>query len=257
VARRRQESLFDLIAQLPWWVGVVSAALVYVGVRFVVPAVAPPSPMLQGLAHATPAIAWMLTIPFLAASLLSGVRQYSQRRLFEAQTNLESVRGLSWQEFERLVAEAFSRQGYFVEERGGSAPDGGIDLELWKSGKKAVVQCKHWRSKHAGVNLVRELYGVMTAKSADEAIFVCTGDYTEEAQRFADGKPIRLINGSALLKMINAVQPAPSRSEESVPTCPKCARPMVMRTARSGSRARQGFWGCSAFPQCRGTRPLS
>jgi four helix bundle suffix protein len=37
--------------------------------------------------------------------------------------------------------------------------------------------------------------------------------------------------------------------------CPKCGQPMVLRTARTGSRAGSQFWGCSTYPDCRGTRP--
>lgn len=38
------------------------------------------------------------------------------------------------------------------------------------------------------------------------------------------------------------------------PACPTCGRAMAMREARaSGSR----FWGCCAFPACRGTRPAA
>lgn len=40
------------------------------------------------------------------------------------------------------------------------------------------------------------------------------------------------------------------------PVCPDCGKPMLRRIARSGSHAGQSFWGCSAFPNCRGTRPL-
>ncbi len=40
------------------------------------------------------------------------------------------------------------------------------------------------------------------------------------------------------------------------PVCPKCGRPMKQRTARYGKNAGTRFWGCSDYPQCRGTRPL-
>jgi ATP-dependent DNA helicase RecQ len=36
------------------------------------------------------------------------------------------------------------------------------------------------------------------------------------------------------------------------PNCPKCNEPMVLRTAKQGSNAGNQFWGCSAFPKCRG-----
>jgi four helix bundle suffix protein len=39
------------------------------------------------------------------------------------------------------------------------------------------------------------------------------------------------------------------------PACPRCGKPMVRRTARKGPRAGEVFWGCSAYPDCTGTRP--
>ncbi|MEX2580733.1 MAG: four helix bundle suffix domain-containing protein [Verrucomicrobiales bacterium] len=41
-----------------------------------------------------------------------------------------------------------------------------------------------------------------------------------------------------------------------LPTCPQCAAAMVVRTVRSGERAGQSFLGCSAYPECKGTREL-
>jgi len=33
--------------------------------------------------------------------------------------------------------------------------------------------------------------------------------------------------------------------------CPKCGEALVLRTAKSGTKAGQQFWGCSGFPKCR------
>ena len=41
------------------------------------------------------------------------------------------------------------------------------------------------------------------------------------------------------------------------PTCPKCEKPMVRRTAQQGPYAEQDFWACSNFPRCSGQRPLA
>ena len=38
------------------------------------------------------------------------------------------------------------------------------------------------------------------------------------------------------------------------PDCPHCERPMFERGARSLRSGGALFWGCSAFPRCRGTR---
>jgi restriction system protein len=40
------------------------------------------------------------------------------------------------------------------------------------------------------------------------------------------------------------------------PACPSCGKPMRQRIARKGPRAGQKFWGCSAYPDCKGTRPV-
>lgn len=38
------------------------------------------------------------------------------------------------------------------------------------------------------------------------------------------------------------------------PLCPTCRNPMVLRSARNN--AKNKFWGCCNFPNCRGTRPV-
>jgi restriction system protein len=42
-------------------------------------------------------------------------------------------------------------------------------------------------------------------------------------------------------------------SAGSAPPCPQCGAPMKHRTARKGAKAGSSFWGCSRYPQCRGT----
>ena len=46
------------------------------------------------------------------------------------------------------------------------------------------------------------------------------------------------------------------RSDQPPPLCPNCGQPMRLRTARQGKNAGNRFWGCSGYPECRGTRPL-
>lgn len=42
--------------------------------------------------------------------------------------------------------------------------------------------------------------------------------------------------------------------EQGAPMCPLCGKPMIRRTIKRGTRAGQQFWGCSAYPDCQGTR---
>lgn len=39
--------------------------------------------------------------------------------------------------------------------------------------------------------------------------------------------------------------------------CPKCGSALLVRTVKSGPKAGQQFWGCSAFPKCRTMQPLN
>jgi len=45
-------------------------------------------------------------------------------------------------------------------------------------------------------------------------------------------------------------------TDPKAPLCPQCGKPMTRRTAKNGPKSGSAFWGCSAFPDCKGTRPL-
>ena len=40
------------------------------------------------------------------------------------------------------------------------------------------------------------------------------------------------------------------------PKCPDCGELMALRTARQGKNEGSQFWGCTAYPKCKGTAPL-
>lgn len=39
---------------------------------------------------------------------------------------------------------------------------------------------------------------------------------------------------------------------DRIPHCPKCGKPMALRTAKAGCNAGRQFWGCTAYPDCNG-----
>ena len=55
----------------------------------------------------------------------------------------------------------------------------------------------------------------------------------------------------------NAATDTTERTSESAPHCPTCNRVMVVREARRGANRGSKFWGCPAYPDCRGTRPIA
>lgn len=46
-------------------------------------------------------------------------------------------------------------------------------------------------------------------------------------------------------------------ASSAAPVCPVCGQPMVQRTAKSGPKSGEVFWGCSGFPNCKGIRPIA
>ena len=254
--RRRNEHPLVILAGLPWWVGLAVAVVVYTGVRWLLPSVWAHNQILHPIAAALSNIAWFIALPFVAVAGLSALGSSYRRRLLDAQRDLDTLKALSWQNFERLVGEAYRRQGYAVEEVGGSAPDGGIDVVLRRQGQKVIVQCKRWKSAQVGVSLIREFYGVTVADKATRGIFVTTGTYTPDAVEFACGKPLELVDGPALAALVEGVQtekPAATTAPKTL-ACPKCGSEMVKRVAKRGSNAGSEFWGCRQYPKCSGVR---
>lgn len=129
--------------------------------------------------------------------------------------------------------------------RGGGGADGGIDLVLRGHGETVLVQCKQWKARQVGVDKLRELYGVVTAEKADRGVLVTSGHFTKEAEAFSAGKPMELVDGPALARLVGELQKAADKTKPvpaqevagTSPACPRCGSPMVLRTARRGAHA--------------------
>lgn len=299
---KRKESGIGFISSLPWPMGVIIGLIAYFGIRHGIGWLLASSthPMAaamgqQALNGIYAPLAWLVLGASWLGALFSYMGQRQRRRLLDTQTGLDSLSAMDWRQFEILVGEAFRRQGYSVQETGLGGADGGIDLVLKKAGAVTIVQCKQWRSRQVNVNVVREMYGLMVHHGAGAVKIVAIGSYTEDARRFAQGKPIELIHGDALLNMVRSVQnseavprkatpiarkadsvakpphgpaitPSPmpvtdpsERCEpgatQSTELAPVCPRCGEAMIGRSNKRTMERFWGCSKFPKCMGTRP--
>jgi restriction system protein len=257
----RRSSLAEDLILCPWWVSAGLGAVSWVALRAIFPTVLSANASLRALALAAAQFAPLVALFFLALALVSAVRAALNRRRLDQQTGLASIRSLSWKRFEDLIAEAYRRQGYRVEETLSGGADGGVDLVLGQGDDVVLVQCKRWKNKAVPVQTVRELCGVLHERRASAAKLVATTRFTSEAIAFARGKPIELVDQESLLELINGVQ-ASRRITSAVftgrvsapPTCPTCGLDMVMRTARRGRNVGNTFWGCRRYPRCCGTR---
>ncbi len=253
----RRKSVVDDLLVLPWWFNVILAGIVYFVFRYWLPSIAFENPIFKGMAPVFPSLANLLAGLLLLMALISAFNSWRKGTLLESQRGIDTLRGISWREFEDLVGEAYRRRGHAVAETGGGGADGGVDLVLSKGGERLLVQCKHWKVQKVSVNVVRELYGVVSAEGATGGILISSGTYTQEAKEFARANGIELVDGSQLMRLIAEVQRTPKvmANVEGDVLCPICGVEMVLRTARKGPNAGNKFWGCSAYPGCRGTRP--
>jgi restriction system protein len=269
---RRQKSGLDLIAALPWPIGIAMGLLAYWGIRYGVGMYFShtSSPVTQGmgtqlLGGALAPLAWVALVMCWIAAAVSFFKARQRKRILETRTGLDSLAALSWREFEMLVGEAYRRQGYSVEEHGLGGADGGIDLILRKGGGTWLVQCKQWRTQQVNVPRVREMWGLVDHHRADGVKIVSVGEFTRDAKAFAAGKAIELVNGMRLLDMVRSAQvaspggsespltPATPRhgaADDQTPACPRCGTAMLRRT---NGKTGQPFWGCRHFPKCHGT----
>ena len=286
MGRNNGNVLFEL-SQWAWWVSVAIGAAVYVGVSHLAPRVIGDVPVMgrylevglrpywQGLGGIGGGI-------FLIPAGMSLWNRARKKRLLDRQRGIDSIRSLAWREFEELVAEVFRREGYSVKENVVAGADGGVDVRLRREGWAYLVQCKHWAGNRVGVAVVREMFGVMTAEGAAGVFVVCTGGFTADAREFASGKPVTLVDGAALVEMVERLRrggdgqgrllaalaedvgrgPAVVQGEEAMrvgpdEACPRCGAGLVVRTANKGKRKGRRFLGCVSFPRCRFTQDLA
>lgn len=272
---RKKEGIFELVAGMPWPVGVVLGLVAFFGIREGVPWYFAQSGGTLGKALADGAqsgglvwLAWMGLLVCWVAAAASFIGRKRRARLFDEQAANPRLAALDWRQFELLVGEWFRRRGYAVDETGGGGADGGIDLIVRREGRRELVQCKHWKRRRVDVATVREMWGLLQHHRADAIWIVCGGGFTPDAARFAEGKAIHLVPGHELVKLV-ASAPVP-RAPETLPEprpapvapvaagegekCPRCGSPMTLRQNR---KTGDSFLGCTAFPRCRETRAIN
>ena len=112
------------------------------------------------------------------------------------------LRELKPWEFERYMAELFTKLGYKTTVTGGGY-DRGVDVVAEKDGLKHYIQFKKYITLVVGVNELRDFYGAIADHLAQaKCYFITTNKFTLEAERFTEDKPIELIDGYKLIKYI-------------------------------------------------------
>jgi len=120
-------------------------------------------------------------------------------------TNLASM---DWEDFEHLVRQLFELE---FGNNGGevkvtqASRDGGVDAVIFDPdpirGGKIIVQAKRYTNT-VPVTAVRDLYGTIVSEGANSGILITTSDYGSDSYKWANGKPIKLLNSGHLLGLL-------------------------------------------------------
>jgi restriction system protein len=180
-----ENSLFAILLRSPWWISLGIAVLVAVAARMLLPE-----------KFAVPGM--FGAAPFVVIAAMAGWRQFRAPSAGKVARTLEAVGEMSWPQFSEAIEAAFRRDGYAVTRVNG----GKIDFELTREGRTTLVSCKRWKAASTGIEPLRELHAAQEAREAQESIYVATGEFTDNARRFATERRIRLLAGAPLAVLL-------------------------------------------------------
>lgn len=122
--------------------------------------------------------------------------------------SVDNLAAMDWKDFENLIREIFEQE--FASNGGEvkitqASRDGGVDAVAFDPdpirGGKIVIQAKRYTNT-VGVSAVRDLYGTTLNEGATKGILVTTAEYGPDAYKFAQGKPLTLLDGGNLLHLL-------------------------------------------------------
>lgn len=137
---------------------------------------------------------------------------FNDKRIVKARdietTQYTNLAEMDWEEFEHLVRQVFEWE---FSDKGGEvnvtqlSRDGGVDAIVFDPdpirGGKIIIQAKRYTNT-VPVSAVRDLYGTIINEGANKGILITTSDYGPDSYKFAQGKPITLLNGGHLLYLM-------------------------------------------------------
>lgn len=172
-------TIFSALSRAPWWLSLVIAAALFMGLSTSLPVV----------------IAAGSTLPFLGIACYAAWRQWRAAR--DGGEALESLRELSSEQFSARLAQGFRRDGYEVT----ALRDTPADWELRRDGRVTLVASRRWKAAHSGIAPLKDLAAAREAREADECLFVVSGELSPQARSFAAQHRVKVVEGAALARL--------------------------------------------------------
>jgi restriction system protein len=178
-----EKSLFALLLRSPWWVSFLVASAVFFIARVLLPERFLPYSVITAA-------------PFLGIGAFAAWKQLRAPNAAHLAAALETVTTMSWRDFSAAIEERFRADGYTVKPYKGAA----ADFAMERQGYTTLVSCKRWKAASHGVEALRELEAAREKQEGRAAIYVAAGSLTDNAQRFATEKEIRVLQGMELVQ---------------------------------------------------------
>lgn len=136
------------------------------------------------------------------------LQSFKSKSLLKKNKTHKRLKCLSWDDFELLCMELFTKMGWRVRGNEKKGADGGVDIWMQKKSWKkknisAIVQCKRYDDALVSIKVIREMYGLMHEYGVDEVYVVTTNRFTKECHSFVKEKKMTLIAGEDLIKLID------------------------------------------------------
>ena len=186
--KMHERSLFASLLRLPWWVSLVIGVLIALLSRLTLKG----DFLIFGVT---------MSLPFVVIAAIGLRRQWQAPGAARIEAVLSAVQAMSWREFSALVEAALVRDGFAVMPV--SLP--AADFEIMQGVSVALVSCKRWKAANQGVAPLQDLAALREARGAGEAIYISVAPVTGNAQAYASGQRMRLINGAGLAQLLRGL----------------------------------------------------
>ncbi len=166
-----ENSLFAILLRSRWWISFLIFALFCLASFALLP-----------LQYAP--FAAIGSIPFAAIGLIALKRQWSQPSQAKLQAEQDRIANLSWKDFAAELEAKFVSQGYQVTRLNlsGNSP---ADFKLEKAGHTTLVAAKRYKAATHGLEAIQALVTQQQAQGADKTMYVCLGELSAQAAKFA------------------------------------------------------------------------
>ncbi len=182
--KKQKQTLFDLLVVQPWWVSMIAAMLITLGVG----ALFPQDKKIFGVAAG---------IPFFIIGIIAAWRQWTVPSSAKLTAIHEKVANMNWPEFSDYLTRALQSKGYEVKPYEGK----GADFEIIKPGNHMLLSCKRWKAANLGVEPLRELQAA-AEKEALSAMCMTTAKISPAAFTYAANERIDLMDADGMVLLL-------------------------------------------------------